>query len=353
MLLFMEGFDFYAVSDATEGEKRYGGGNFSAGMVAATGRFGTGQALEPNTNTRFIRKAFPANIATGVMGVAFFIRGAASTLRNQVFVLQDDTSCQLALCVNAAGNLILVRSTTANILATSSFVLATELWYYIEMKWEIANSTAADVVVKVNGTTVITLAAGADTQATANAYVTHWKMGATDVDSGANSLQRMDDIYIADLTGSGNAIRDFTGDVRVTTLRPTGNGNSTQLLNTAGNSTNNYLYVDDPTDVDDDSTYVESSTVGNKDTYAHGDLAANITNVLAVAINTSARKTDAGTREISHVTRMGSTDYNSANVSLASTYVINQTIQESRPSDSAAWASSDVNSAEFGVEVEL
>ena len=55
-----------------------------------------------------------------------------------------------------------------------------------------------------------------------------------------------DDLYICDgTTVPGEPVNDFLGDVRVDTLYPNGNGNSSQWVGQDANSTDNYLNVDD------------------------------------------------------------------------------------------------------------
>lgn len=354
MLLFMDGFDHYNVSDFAEGELKYGVGNVSGGMINGTGRFSIGQAMDPNSNARSVRRAIGSNLATGVMGCAFKIRASAAENRTIIFSLEDGTSNQIFLMTNTDRTFSVFRGTTSNNLGTSSYQIPSDVWVYVEMKWEIANSiSAGGIEVRVNGSTILTVATSSDSQATANAYATHFRIGGnTTLFNNAANTATFDDFYFADLTGSAPAVNNFLGDIRVSTIFPNGNGNANQWLGSDGNSTDNYLLVDDTTDMDADSTYVQESTTSEIDQYTFQDLASNITSVLAVAINTTVRRTDAGPRSIRNITRMSSTDYdNGADIATEASYQVKQTIQEGRPTDSAAWTASDVNSAQFGVKV--
>ena len=65
---------------------------------------------------------------------------------------------------------------------------------------------------------------------------------------------------------------------------------------------------------------MESSNVGDKDTYAFGNLSTVSGSVYAVQITAFARKTDAGTRLIKTVARLGATEIESTDQPLSAGY---------------------------------
>jgi len=162
----------------------------------------------------------------------------------------------------------------------------------------------------------------------------------------------IDDIYICDDQGTMN--NTFLGDVRIERLNPTGvgatNGSGTEFTPLAGA---NWDAVNDVI-VDDDSTYVESSTAGDKDTYEFDVTAETPANIVAVSVKSWVRKTDAGSRNFVHVARSGTgpnTEDDSAVLYPSVTYRYMESIFETDPVSNVAWLKAEVNAAEFGYKV--
>jgi hypothetical protein len=134
-------------------------------------------------------------------------------------------------------------------------------------------------------------------------------------------------------------------------LYPSGNGNTSNWVGSDGNSTDNYLMVDE-TSPDSDTTYVESGTSTNKDTYAFGDISHTPTSIYGVQVTTYAKADDAGARLIGVVTRSAAADYNaSVTHALGASYAHHPTVLETDPATAAAWTKTNLNAAEFGVRV--
>jgi hypothetical protein len=157
-----------------------------------------------------------------------------------------------------------------------------------------------------------------------------------------------DDLYVANEQGSVN--NDFIGECRVRCLLPNGNGNSSQLVGSDGNSVNNYQLVDEATP--DTTDYVFSSTVGDKDTYTFTDLPDTSGTVAGVQVSALGLKTDVGARTLAVVTRHASSEHDSIDLGLPTVtpaYVYE--VQDTNPVAGGAWLRTDVNAAEFGVKV--
>ena len=157
-----------------------------------------------------------------------------------------------------------------------------------------------------------------------------------------------DDVIVYDDTGSYNNTAPL-GDTQVLALFPDGNGNSSALTGSDGNSTDNYLLVDefDP----DTATYVGSATEGHKDTYTLDDLPSTIGDVLAITVERYSAKTDSGAKFGRGVLRTNSTDYPQTSVALSTTYGYETDIVEENPNSTAAWTGTQVNALEAGFEV--
>lgn len=162
----------------------------------------------------------------------------------------------------------------------------------------------------------------------------------------------LDDVYILNEQGSVN--NSWLGDTRVYPLYPNGNGgSSTPLSGSDGNSTDNYLLVDE-VGAPDTSDYVFSSTDGDQDTYTFEDLPVSVGTVRGVEVRMHAAKDDTGTKQIRSVTRRSSTDSFGADKTLAAVplWQTHTELQEQDPhAGPGAWTITNVNGTEWGVEV--
>jgi hypothetical protein len=226
--------------------------------------------------------------------------------------------------------------------ATGLYVSAT--WYHLEAKVFI-DDTVGSVEVRLNGVQIInffgdTRNAGAD----ALIYTVFLSAG-----SGApDRLMNVDDVFICN--GAGSVNNDFLGDCTVQTLYPDGNGNYSQGTGSDGNSTDNYLLVDEA-NVPNTSDYVAFATTGLKDSYTFSDLGAGT--VYGVAQRAYAAKSEAGARTMRNFTRIGATDYPSAvdqGLSVTPTYTGKSDIMQVSPASGSLWTVAEVNAAQFGVE---
>ena len=338
MLRFCDSFDHYANADVLS--KWDGAAAFSLGG----GRFGNCFLAQSNVggSTRSVTKTLSPASATWIVGFALRVTPAGGNNGNAFFLTLDSGTVQLDLRWNSLNQLVVTRAGTT--LATTS-AFPVQVWHYVEFKFTINNSTGS-YELRVNGDTAAS-ASGIDTQNTANASVNGYRWTALSNDGNTTPTFQIDDVYMCDNTGGTN--NDFLGDVRIQALFPDGNGNSSQHVGSDSNSTDNYLLVDE-TAQDGDTTYVASSTVGEKDTYTYGDLTSSTGTVYGVQILPYSRKTDAGARSIVSVARSGATEEDSANKALSTSYIYLPDIRETKPGG-GAWTISDVNAAEFGVKV--
>jgi hypothetical protein len=145
---------------------------------------------------------------------------------------------------------------------------------------------------------------------------------------------------------------DFLGHYRYGVLDPNANGANNDLAGSDGNSVDNYLLVDDPAENDGDTTYVQSATVTDKDTYGMENLPSTPLSIVAVCPLIIAKKTDAGTRGVTPVIRSGGTDYQAATEHfLGTSYATYKQAVFEDPDTATAWDETGVNAMEVGVEV--
>jgi len=334
-LQLVEGFDHITTADPQSK-------GWSRNFAYNTGRFGTGQCWDC-TNREAI-KTLPGSFATLYVGAACKYR---STADGTVFfqLLDSGTVHMVAMYNWPTQEFRVYRGLNVTQLGSSYLKpLYIGQWYYIEFTATISD-TVGVVELKIDGTSVIGPLTSQDTRNGANSTANQLRIG-QDVNS--NSPFDIDDLYVLD-SGGSSPTNTYLGDIKVETLYPNGNGNSSVLLNDGGNTTNNYTHVDE-TFPNGDTDYVESSTVGDKDTYAYTNMATTAGTVFGVQINPYAKKTDAGTRSIKTVARVSTTEVDGPVQTLGASYAYLTDIRETKPGG-GAWTISDVNGAEFGVKV--
>lgn len=337
-LLFVDSFDHYPSADRLLKWTA----NWSNGVTisAGNGRFGTAALrAAPQTGGQGIRKTFPSTYAGGVIGFAY--KPSAITAGLGVCLVLDGTSEQVSFILNSSGQIEARRGGTGGTLITNgSIQLSANVWHYLEFKVNI-NSSGGTLDLKINGTADLTYTG--DTNNTANNYFN----GIAFFNNSSTLDAYWDDVYVLSSVGSPN---DYLGDSRVECLFPNGNGNSSMFDGSDGNQVDNYLLVDEA-DSDEDTTYVESADVNDKDTYAYGDLATTSGTVHAVCPIPYHRKTASGSKTLVTVARTGGgTEEDSAAKVVLDSYTYGPDYRTTKPGG-GAWTVSDVNAAEFGIKV--
>lgn len=215
-------------------------------------------------------------------------------------------------------------------------------WTYVEVRCTIDDSTGA-VEIRADGSSTPSLSFTGDTRNGG----TSTNIDRVELRSGSSN-NGIDDWYVLNTSGAAPH-NTWLGDVRVFTLLPNGNGNSSQLVGSDGNSIDNYLLVDDLTVSIAD--YVGSATPGQKDTYAMENLPAGVSTVFGTFEVIYALKTDGGYATAKSVLRSGGTDYTSDALVLGPAVRVGGKLRTTDPATGSAWTASGVNAAEVGVEV--
>lgn len=211
---------------------------------------------------------------------------------------------------------------------------AADTWYYLECKIVIAESGSFDF--KINGVTKLTQS-GIDTRANSD--------GSSCFLFFLEELTRIhwvDDVYICDSTDDKH--NDFLGPCRVIGLFPSGNGSINNFVPDAGD---NYEMVDEQ-DVDSETTFNDGAS-GDIDYYTYNII--DYSTIYGFQINTTVRTTDAESLAIKSKVKSGTTTTDGVarylNVDFSTEYeIIPINFDTSLP-----WTSTDINSAEFGLEV--
>jgi hypothetical protein len=332
-ILFADGFDHYT----TPTQK--GWSTNGCPIDAGAGRFGS-PAMRITTSSTVL--PIPGgSYSTLIMGLGFV--GLADPAQTGLFMkLRDSGTEHIWLHLLSSGLFRISRAGTILGTGTIAVKVAAGVFNYLELKVTISD-TVGVVQTWVNGIADLNLSSQ-DTMNGGNASVNEVFVH----NAGGFASIFMDDFVLLDTSGSAPQ-NDRLGDVRVQGRMPNGNGNSSVLVGSDGNSTDNYLLVDEAAP-NSDTDYVESSTVNDKDTYTYEDLTATAGTVYGVQILPFARKTDAGVRTIKSVARHSTNEVDGPDQTLPAGYIYLPDIRQTKPGG-GAWTISELNASEFGAKV--
>lgn len=348
MIFLMESFDKYPT-----------GNTFTVNRVTITNNNASISSTAPRTGVRCIEtRQHDMYIDWPVAGLSEFIYG--SGIRMNVIGAGNHISFReiasganhVILATDATGHLIAKHGGTgAQYGVTSPQAFAAAAWYWIEVRLKI-HDTLGTIEVRVNGDVWIGATpagaggplTGLDTRNAGLGVCDRFYYTSAFFNNGLN----IDDVVGID-PNVAPAPTSFIGDSRIECISPNGNGASSQWVGNDGNSVDNYLLVDEVPH-NSDTDYVQSNVVGDKDTYAYGNLSLTSGTIHGVKTTTVARKNSAGTRKMKAVGRVSGTEEDSAEFNLADSYVYFEDIKHTKPGG-GSWAIADVNGAEFGVKV--
>lgn len=334
-LLFIDGFDHYATADIPAKWTNQAG----TPTINSSGGRRSGGGLELNAVGEYVEKVLTSPPATLVCGLGLKLSSLATAIDFLQFL--DTASIQVKIRVRTDGKLEAFNNTTS-LGVSAGVVVVANTYIYLETKVLIANA-GGTVTVNANGIAALTIAA-VDTQNTANAYADRVR-----INCDAAITMNVDDLYILDTVGSAPQ-NNFLGDCRVDTQYPTSDGTYEQFTPSTG--TDSFALVDDTTP-NGDTDYVQSSVVGQKDTFlftALPDIGG--ATIFGVQHNMTAKKDLTGTRKIRSVTRPnGGSDSFGTSQDLTSGYIDYREITQLNPQTGLAWAETEVNLAELGMEV--
>lgn len=339
LLLFCDSFDHYT-SLAEKGWSLFG----NAGMAPGAGRYRDGARV---FSTGFsgvggaMGQSFPATseIIVG-MALKLDVSGATSQLN-----FREGGTVHISVTINGSGFLEVRRGAGGTLLATGSIATVAGTYAYIEIYVKVNDTTGA-VSTQVDGVPDVNIT-GVDTQNGGTGVTDNFENAMPYYGAFISPSSYIDDFVILDTSGSVN--NAFLGDTRVEVCLPNGNGFHSDLVGSDGNSIDNYLLVSE-NPPDGDTTYVESSTPGDEDTYEYANVASVSGAVFGVQVCPYARKTDGATRQIASRSRLAGMEDAGSTKTLTSSYAYYPQVFEEDPS-SAPWTITSVDDAEFGVEV--
>lgn len=327
-LIFMEGFDAKDMSLKWNGVG-------SGGLT--TGRFGTGVATSYGGYQP--TKLLFQELAQVFMGYAITSSNLTSGFNHGVSILGDNGSTVHLSVKMTMTSVELHAGDFGTVLASAPGSYVNNVWYYVEI-WTVLATSGGTCQVRVNGVQVINFTGNTMNGGT-NTTIDAFRIGSNN----SSVTDTFDDIYICDATGATN--NTFLGDVRIQTLVPNGAGSSTLLTPTG--SANNWQNVDDIPD--SAATYNSSTIVGNRDTYAMGDVLANTGTIFGIQESMHAYKTDSGSANMKAALKSGATLVYDPTQVLGISNNWSAAVRETDPNTLAAWTPGGINAVEFGGEV--
>lgn len=349
-LLFVEGFEFQ--QSLTTHSRKWGtiagatATPFADGFV--TGRLG-GSSLKSTTEDWTLTTPTFSNYSG--MCIGFALRANRPTDNVNLVSFRQGGTVQVNLVQRQeldssgvpTGRFYLQVQTLGglSIPVTSTTMLDTEQWHYIEF-WVTFGTSLGVCQLYIDEVQDFSYV-GPTVQSTESANSVRMILRS---DAQPGNYVEVDDLYLHGASGSPTRY----GDIKVEAISPSGNGVANDFTPNTGT---NWEAVDEVTS-DDDTTYVESTTVSDQEIYEFTDLALINGDIKAVSLDIMARlDSGVGPRTLQAVAEISSTEYLASDTLKlsSSTYDIRSKIWEASPATSSAWTTSEVNDSGFGVRI--
>lgn len=358
MIRFADNFAMYGTGNSAAVNEMVGGGLYAE--VSSTSNLGPSTANPRGLGTHHWRSPAanmtPLRLALGGTYTTFFLAGAfyfhslpGNDTATYLFQVRDGANAaQLTIIVTPTGDIHVKNGTGSGtvIAQTASPALTAGAYHYVECKIDMGQgSSPADgaVEIRVNGEIVIN-EDSIDTQGTANAGAQIITIANTQTSGGAQI--DLADFVFYDTTGSVN--NDFLGDTQWLRLDPNADTVESDWARNTG--ANDYEAIDD-TSADGDTTYIEATTPGDVSSFGLGNLAATVSEVVAVIARVKSRKTDAGDANLQVSIRSAlaspNTEDAGADNPLTEAYTYRDDIFETDPATSALWVPASVDAAQL------
>jgi hypothetical protein len=343
-LIFCDSFNHYATSELS---RKYNyinpGPTVAAVTIDAGGRNGNGLKLSAGSTTSSILviKNFDSSYSTLIASFAINSTVLGAVTSNYYFFQYRASSVHQIGLRLLGDNTIGVYTGTNTLLGTTNVSIGTNQWHYLEFK--VVFGASGSFELRIDGIN----RASASSVNTGSASNSIYFLGL------ANGTAATQVYYISDLVvvaGDATSPNNFLGDVKVSVLRPTADS----VINTDWSVVGTAAKYDAVNDLvsDDDTSYLLSSVPTAKQSFTFEDIAGS-PSILGVQIVVTARKEESGDHNLSALTRIGGTNYTHPSIGALTTAYLQYCFPMGlNPATSGAWSVSDVNAAEYGVELQ-
>jgi hypothetical protein len=344
-LLYIDSFDHY---DTNHILSKWTSNFTQSTIQLGTGRCGT-NCMKLST-FEDLMKGLPFGSVIGTVGFAMNI-SAHYTLTNAAIHVSSlwgshTGAPHLRLWYYASdGSLAVVCENSPEVVLgrTAPDVIRQDNWYFVE--WQATIGATGAVTVRVNNVVVLAVT-GVNTVGGATTSPYPADLRAVGFHCGSNEEWLMDDLYILDSTGAAPC-NTFLGDCRVEYLKPRAAGTYQQWPTVVG-AGSHWLAVNDNAIPDEDGTYVESITPGQRDTNLYQPTGLPSGPIFGAQLSLHARKADIGPRSIAHVVNgnTGPVQFPSAE-----TYWYHHQMYMTNPATGNPWTIAEINAIDAGVTV--
>lgn len=336
-LRWLDGFEHYGV-EANLWSKYYWGGDIGS---FATSPVRTGTYCIYGAYNDGIILSLPQigwSTATEVYtGIAFQVTALSTGANDFIRMMATTSSDHSRIRFEGPTNTFYLYDSTSSIIDTDATgYVSVGVWHYAEFYTKVGGVGSGEVIFRIDGIEVFNESTSGDYQYGTENYIEHVNIGFP------QSMGYMDDFYVDDA--------QFHGAIKVHTFFPDSDGTHTDFVRNTGS--NDYECVDDFPTPDDDTSYIEGSTLGDKSTF--GFTLTGITNkIVGVQVNHRISKTGGTTAKAKAIARVSSTDYQgSKEISLGEGYgYFSGNMWEVNPNTSNLWTKTTVEAAEFGLEI--
>lgn len=275
---------------------------------------------------------------------AFYPNSYQSGYNHYFMQIFDNGQCLLNLAPlsTTTGQIGIYLNTT--LIGSGDAVMNTNTWHLVEVYYKI-HSTEGAIKIRVNG--ILDYSFAGNTVSGGKSKFNKINIGCN---YGNYCVWYFDDIAVNDTNGVVD--NSWCGDGHVIALVPNANGDSSDLVGSDGNSTDNYALVDDIPN-DGDTTYVESATGDDYDLYNLTASGLGATHVIKrVWVESIAKDTTTAGGQIKHVLKTNSTEYDSSAISLGTAYALNKSAEHTvNPQTGSAWTPAELDALQVGVKI--
>jgi hypothetical protein len=302
------------------------------------GRRGT-TCMRPSGGDSYYTQ-YDLGVEESAMVIGFAVSPASGATASNRFldILDGSGVTQFVVGCTTAGRVQVKTAPAGSILAESSDGAITfDIYQYFEIKFTV-DSSSGTVQVRVNGADVIASTGSLNTQqaGSGGAQKIQWRSLMT------TGLNYFDDLYLCNLSGA--TYNDFLGDVKVDAFVPTADGNYSQFTPSTGSD--HYDVINDNGPAADDE-YIESSTVGHRDSFEITPT-GNLPTIYAIALRSVSYNTDTGVAEGTPFVRMGGIDYDQSAFNRGATVEYDDAILTARPDTGGPWTKTVLLTTEIG-----
>lgn len=336
---YVEGFDRYAESGSLNFQSRWVAQlNTNNLAFLIGGRFGA-RAI------RFQSQAFNGYIerlatSSAKYGMQCAFLANLAELHTDGFLIARwlDVSSNVIVGwgVNQNGQIYVTRGGTTFFIS-EGFAITNNSWAYVEMHVEVS-TTVGKIILRVNGETLYS-GTGLNL-GSANTHRIRFAFDDTGVPFGIHRYA------IDDLITSYNE-DDTPGESAALVLTPSADVavDFTRLSGAA-----NFEMVDEQ-QVDSESTYNSSTTVGHRDIFELQNFTTTPDEVKGLFVSIAARKTDSATRRLEYFFEIGGVEYSIETVFLGGNYQFFEKVVELNPATGLPWTVAQVNATRIGYRV--